>query len=151
MTMHSVVATTRSGDILFSQYFLSPSEDQKQLYETQLSQATSHNWASLKDDADQIAVLGEVVVVYTAMDDILLFAAGSGLLDEISLWQHLQSFVRVVREVSKKPYITEQHFADREVYAKVCLIVDEMFFHGVVDHTDPELVRNLVKLKVGPE
>lgn len=82
--------------------------------------------------------------MFIAVDEIIVFVAGSDDDDELSLAETLRGLITNLQHITRKGKLTES--AMIEHYPRICLCVDSMISNGVVNSLDQNLVEQYVKL-----
>ncbi|CAN0426024.1 unnamed protein product [Pylaiella littoralis] len=172
--MHSVLICNPDGKILLSRYFerhshFAESSDSAGDHNGQgsmmrdtakarsSSQAevlgqTRHLWTKGTADCPQVArAKGGLIIVFGAVEGLLLFLCGSGEYDELTLADMLsmlaKSILALCRQGSKNQRATETVFLSSSIYSKACLVIDEMLPGGILESLDPGAILNAIKLQ----
>lgn len=153
MIISVVIITYGPGGVIFSRFYGHELHTQQQQAEWLKKQrdATAPFWGMLREDnAEQVATVGEVQVVYKLIGDVVLMLSGVEEHDALLLLELARSMTDVIRIVCKVPENKQAVSAERRIlqhYPNVCLLVDEQIDDGDVDHLDPKVVRRLVRMQ----
>ncbi|KAF3782476.1 hypothetical protein EJ110_NYTH34233 [Nymphaea thermarum] len=91
------------------------------------------NLEGAKNEELLVASHKSVYIVYTMLGDVCLFVVGKDEYDELAL-----------KDVCGKPP-TERLFLDK--YGRICLCLDEIVWKGLLENTEKDRVRRLIRLK----
>lgn len=160
--IHSVVIVVRSTETILLSRFYGAAERGSALVQAQWIQtvrdATQARWdVALEGGGEQVAVCQGNYVVYSGtvndgrVGDLLFFVAGTDEYDELGLLEIVQALMACLRgallaNAPRGAFLTE--IVITEQYHVVCLVLDEMINGGILEHTDPEVVRKYLKLKL---
>ncbi|KAL6006295.1 hypothetical protein ACLOJK_040341 [Asimina triloba] len=89
-------------------------------------------------------VAGSVYIVYAMLGDVCIYVVGKDEYDELALAEVIFVITSSVKDVCGKPP-TERLFLDK--YGKICLCLDEIVWKGMLENTDKDRIRRLVRLK----
>ena len=88
------------------------------------------------------------IAVYRAVDEVLVFATGTGMFDEFALLEVVSTTIVLLRElVSKGKSLSEAAVSDPAVLAKLWIALDDMVNAGQLEILDPALIIRMGKLK----
>ena len=88
------------------------------------------------------------MAVYRAVDELLVFATGTGIFDEFALLEVVSTTIVLLRElVSKGKPLSEAALSDPAVLAKLCIALDDMVNAGQLEILDAALILRMGKLK----
>eukprot|EP00752_Nemacystus_decipiens_P003776 g3476.t2 len=94
---------------------------------------------------------GGLIIVFGAVEGLLLFLCGSGEYDELTLADMLstlaKSIVSLCRQGGKNQRATESVFLSSSIYSKACLVVDEMLPTGILESLDTDSILSALKLQ----
>ncbi|CAM9104713.1 unnamed protein product [Choristocarpus tenellus] len=129
-------------------------EQAMRLSESEVLGQTRHLWMSGTGDCPQVArAKGGLIIVFGAVDGLLLFLCGSGEYDELTLSDMLGTLSTVVialcRE-GKALRAEEEAFLVSSTYSKVCLSLDEMLPGGVLESLDADTILAMTKMRAPP-
>jgi len=160
--IHSVVIVVRSTEAILLSRFYGAVERASALLQAQWIQtvrdATQSRWDSAYENGgEQVAVCAGKYVVYSGtlddgrLGDLLFFVAGTEEYDELALLEIVQALMACLRasllaNAPRGAFLNE--IVITEQYHIACLVLDEMINQGVLEHTDPEVVRKYLKLKL---
>ncbi|KAJ0075692.1 hypothetical protein Patl1_34500 [Pistacia atlantica] len=88
--------------------------------------------------------IGSVYIVYTVLGDVSIFVVGKDEYDELALAEVIFSITSAVKDVCGK-IPTERLFLDK--YGKICLCLDEIVWKGLLENTERDRIRRLIRLK----
>ncbi|XP_021738717.1 uncharacterized protein LOC110705163 isoform X2 [Chenopodium quinoa] len=88
--------------------------------------------------------LESVYIVYTVLGDIHIYLVGKDEYDELALSEVIFIITSTLKDVCGKPP-NERMFLDK--YGRICLCLDEIVWTGVLENTDKERIKRLVRLK----
>mmetsp|Transcript_48823 Transcript_48823/g.122847 ORF Transcript_48823/g.122847 Transcript_48823/m.122847 type:complete len:198 (-) Transcript_48823:48-641(-) len=151
--IHSVVITNVEGGILLRRFYGEELEKFEKLqFQSRLYNLTHHYWEAAKGNRHQVALDGDLTILFTCVGDVMVFFTGTEDCDELTLSDTLDSFVQFLMGVcvSKKRADVREEFSSgmlTEHYARVWLGLDEMISPmGVVEQTEVHFVEGLVKM-----
>lgn len=156
MLVSLTVVSYNAGGVIFSRFYghALRTEKQQASWLKKLRDATAPDWALLvEDNAEQVATIGEVQIVYKLIGDVVAFFAGTEEHDALLLLEVARAFETAVRSACKIPQsrVGETRVsAERKIlqrYAELCLVVDEMIDDGDVDHLDGDVIAKLIRMK----
>jgi hypothetical protein len=88
------------------------------------------------------------MAVYRAVDELLVFATGTGIFDEFALLEVVSTTIVLLCElVSKGKPLSEAALSDPAVLAKLCIALDDMVNAGQLEILDAALILRMGKLK----
>eukprot|EP00903_Cladosiphon_okamuranus_P017675 g16276.t1 len=175
--MHSVLVCNDHGKILLSRYFEPQSGGSESAFggfdstgdntqqqgglmrdtakarsssQAEVLGETRHLWTKGTADCPQVArAKGGLIIVFGAVEGLLLFLCGSGEYNELTLADMLstlaKSIVSLCRQGSKNQRATESVFLSSSIYSKACLVVDEMLPGGILESLDPDSISRRAK------
>ncbi|KDO48586.1 hypothetical protein CISIN_1g031907mg [Citrus sinensis] len=91
-----------------------------------------------------ILVERSVYIVYTVLGDVSIFVVGKDEYDELALAEVIFAITSAVKDACGK-IPTERLFLDK--YGKICLCLDEIVWKGLLENTEKDRIRRLVRLK----
>ncbi|CAL9038450.1 unnamed protein product [Musa banksii] len=102
------------------------------------------NLKGTKNEELLVASHKSVFVVYTILGDVCIYVVGKDEYDELALAELIFVITSSVKDVCGKPP-TERLFLDH--YGKICLCLDEIIWKGMLENTDKDRIRRLIRLK----
>jgi len=156
MIVSVIIVSYEAGGVIFSRYYGHElhAEQQQAEWLKKLRDATAPDWALLKEDnAEQVATVGEVQVMYKLIGDVVLLLSGVEEHDALLLLELARSMTTSIRNACKIPENKQGETrvsAERRMlqnYANLCLIVDEQIDDGDIDHLDPKVILKLIKMR----
>lgn len=156
MIISIVIVSYSTGGVIFSRFYGHELHTVKQQAEwlKKLRDATAPDWALLKEDnAEQIATVGEVQIFYKLIGDVVLMLAGVEEHDGLLMLELARSMHVSIRAACKVPENKQGDVrvsAERRLlqnYANLCMLVDEHIDDGDIDHLDPKVIMNLIKMR----
>eukprot|EP00293_Proteomonas_sulcata_P010554 CAMPEP_0184298348 /NCGR_PEP_ID=MMETSP1049-20130417/9184_1 /TAXON_ID=77928 /ORGANISM="Proteomonas sulcata, Strain CCMP704" /LENGTH=149 /DNA_ID=CAMNT_0026608463 /DNA_START=87 /DNA_END=536 /DNA_ORIENTATION=+ len=131
--------------VVYSRHFHHSSRPAQVEWEDEMFHAAAEDLAWLQEDEDQLLCRSSgCIIVFTKISDLYIFLAGSGLHDELILSELLTAIVAVLRALMPKGPTAGGVL---DLYAKVCLGMDEMVVAGNVEQLDPQKVILLSSLR----
>uniref|UniRef100_A0A1D1YX34 Coatomer subunit zeta n=1 Tax=Anthurium amnicola TaxID=1678845 RepID=A0A1D1YX34_9ARAE len=85
-----------------------------------------------------------VYIDYTVIGDVCIYVVGKDEYDELALAEVIFVITSSVKDACAKPP-TERLFLDK--YGKICLCLDEIVWKGMLENTDKDRIRRLIRLK----
>ncbi|KAA8540482.1 hypothetical protein F0562_024599 [Nyssa sinensis] len=131
------------GNILVERFNGVPSEERLH-WRSFLVKLGAENLKGVKNDELLVACHKSVYIVYTVLGDVSIFVVGKDEYDELALAEAIFVITSAVRDVCGKPP-TERVFLDK--YGKICLCLDEIVWKGLLENTDKDRIKRLVRLK----
>ncbi|XP_020521482.1 uncharacterized protein LOC18431894 isoform X3 [Amborella trichopoda] len=102
------------------------------------------NLKGAKNEDLFVASHKSVYIVYAVLGDVCVYVVGKDEYDELALAEVIFAIISSVKDVCGKPP-TERIFLDK--YGKICLCLDEIVWKGMLENTDKDRVRRLIRLK----
>ncbi|KAF2073988.1 hypothetical protein CYY_004695 [Polysphondylium violaceum] len=143
--INTILITNWNGNILFSKYYNSITEEKQIEFEKLLYQFTKDEWLNSKGEKHLVTEFGGSVTVYTNVGDLLLFVSGSDEYDELALSDILIPITDSIKDMCKKKGVTETHYIEQ--IPKFVLYLDEIIQRGQLDQVQFEIVSNYSSLK----
>ncbi|EFJ13276.1 hypothetical protein SELMODRAFT_269018 [Selaginella moellendorffii] len=138
-----VLFANSSGNVLLERFHGVPGEERLH-WRSFLVKLGTDNLKGARDEESFVASHKSVHITYTVMGEIWIFTVGKDEYDELTLVEVLFSITSSVKDVCKK-IPTERIFLDK--YGKICLCLDEIVSQGMLEHTDKDRIRRLIRLK----
>ncbi|RXH68961.1 hypothetical protein DVH24_031294 [Malus domestica] len=85
-----------------------------------------------------------VYIVYTVLGDVSIYVVGKDEYDELALSEVIFVITSAVKDVCGKPP-TERLFLDK--YGRICLCLDEIVWKGLLENTEKDRIKRLIRLK----
>jgi len=104
----------------------------------------SENLKGSKNEELHVASHKSVSIVYTTIGDVCLYIVGKDEYDELALAEVIFAITSAVKDVCGKPP-SERLFLDK--YGRICLCLDEIVWKGLLENTEKDRVRRLIRLK----
>ncbi|KAJ4718383.1 SNARE-like superfamily protein [Melia azedarach] len=102
------------------------------------------NLKGVKNEELLVASHKSVYIVYTVLGDVSIFVVGKDEYDELALAEVIFAVTSAVKDACGK-IPTERLFLDK--YGKICLCLDEIVWKGLLENTEKDRIRRLVRLK----
>uniref|UniRef100_A0A804M7M3 Coatomer subunit zeta n=1 Tax=Zea mays TaxID=4577 RepID=A0A804M7M3_MAIZE len=129
----AVLFANSDGNILVERFHGVPAEERLH-WRSFLVKLGSENLKGSKNEELHVASHKSVSIVYTTVGDVCLYIVGKDEYDELAS----------VKDVCAKPP-TERLFLDK--YGRICLCLDEIVWKGLLENTEKDRVRRLIRLK----
>ncbi|ESQ27044.1 hypothetical protein EUTSA_v10019295mg [Eutrema salsugineum] len=104
----------------------------------------AENLIGVKNEKLLVACHKSVYIVYTVLGDVSIFLVGKDEYGELALAEAFFIITAAVKDVCGKPP-TERLFLDK--YGRICLCLDEIVWKGLVENTDKDRIKRLIRLK----
>ena len=78
------------------------------------------------------------------LGDVSIFLVGKDEYDELALAEAIFIITGAVKDICGKPP-TERVFLDK--YGRICLCLDEIVWNGLLENTDKDRIKRLIRLK----
>ncbi|CAM8877467.1 unnamed protein product [Rhodiola kirilowii] len=139
----SVLITNSEGNILVERFNGVPAEERLH-WRSFLVKLGADNLKGVKNDELLVASHKSVYIVYTVLGDVSIYVVGKNEYDELILSEVIYVITQAIRDVCGKPP-TERLFLDK--YGKICLCLDEIVWKGLLENTEKDRIKRLVRLK----
>ncbi|RWR72417.1 SNARE-like superfamily protein [Cinnamomum micranthum f. kanehirae] len=170
----AVLFSNSEGNILVERFHGVPAEERLH-WRTFLVKLGADNLKGAKNEELFVASHKSVYIVYTVLGDVCVYVVGKDEYDELACKYWKSTFLLVlsvvgpsgnltriykfyctqvaevifvitssVKDVCGKPP-TERLFLDK--YGKICLCLDEIVWKGMLENTDKDRIRRLIRLK----
>ncbi|CAM8880484.1 unnamed protein product [Rhodiola kirilowii] len=139
----SVLITNSEGNILVERFNGVPAEERLH-WRSFLVKLGADNLKGVKNDELLVASHKSVYIVYTVLGDVSIYVVGKDEYDELTLSEVIYVITQAIRDVCGKPP-TERLFLDK--YGKICLCLDEIVWKGLLENTEKDRIKRLVRLK----
>ncbi|CAI0415065.1 unnamed protein product [Linum tenue] len=139
----AVLISNSVGNILVERFNGVPAEERLH-WRSFLVKLGADNLKHAKNEELFVASHKSVYIVYTVLGDICLYVVGKDEYDELALAEAIFVITGSIKDICKKPP-TERTFLDK--YGKICLTLDEIVWKGILENTDKERIKRLVRLK----
>ncbi|CAD5164315.1 unnamed protein product [Musa acuminata subsp. malaccensis] len=139
----AVLFTNTDGNILVERFHGVPAEERLH-WRSFLVKLGADNLKGTKNEELLVASHKSVFVVYTILGDVCIYVVGKDEYDELALAELIFVITSSVKDVCGKPP-TERLFLDH--YGKICLCLDEIIWKGMLENTDKDRIRRLIRLK----
>jgi len=142
--IQSVIIATSSGNVVYERFYERMSEHEKAELRAYLAEAGNASTSGSREEQEFASRYRDGAVAGRREGDLTLYAVGNGEYDELSLAEVLKTMCGVFREVFKKAP-SEALLHDN--YGRLCLVVDEMIYEGILDKTDPDTIQRSILMK----
>ncbi|KAM0935357.1 putative Longin-like domain superfamily, AP complex, mu/sigma subunit, coatomer subunit zeta protein [Dioscorea sansibarensis] len=139
----AVLFSNSEGNILIERFHGVPSEERLH-WRSFLVKLGADNLKGAKNEELFVASHKSVYIVYTILGDVCIYVVGKDEYDELALAEVIFAITSAVKDVCSKPP-TERIFLDK--YGKICLCLDEIVWKGMLENTDKDRVKRLIRLK----
>ncbi|XP_031503719.1 uncharacterized protein LOC116266594 [Nymphaea colorata] len=139
----AVLFSNSEGNILLERFHGVPAEERLH-WRSFLVKLGADNLEGAKNEELLVASHKSVYIVYTMLGDVCLFVVGKDEYDELALTEVIFAITSSVKDVCGKPP-TERLFLDK--YGRICLCLDEIVWKGLLENTEKDRVRRLIRLK----
>ncbi|KAJ8643137.1 hypothetical protein MRB53_004885 [Persea americana] len=139
----AVLFSNSEGNILVERFHGVPAEERLH-WRTFLVKLGADNLKGAKNEELFVASHKSVYIVYTVLGDVCVYVVGKDEYDELALAEVIFVITSSVKDVCGKPP-TERLFLDK--YGKICLCLDEIVWKGMLENTDKDRIRRLIRLK----
>ncbi|XP_039122960.1 TSET complex member tstD [Dioscorea cayenensis subsp. rotundata] len=139
----AVLFSNSEGNILIERFHGVPSEERLH-WRSFLVKLGADNLKGAKNEELFVASHKSVYIVYTILGDVCIYVVGKDEYDELALAEAIFAITSAVKDVCSKPP-TERIFLDK--YGKICLCLDEIVWKGMLENTDKDRVKRLIRLK----
>lgn len=156
MIISLVIVSYTSGGVLFSRFYGHElrTDEQQAEWLKKLRDTTAPDWPLLKEDnAEQVAAIGEVQIMYKLIGDIVLMLAGVDEHDALLMLELSRSMAQVIRQTCNIPELKTGETrvsAEKRIlqnYPNLCMAVDEQIDDGDIDHLNPKVVVRLINMR----
>ena len=107
---------------------------------------TRSTWGKSKDGALQVVQARGRIVVYSGMNDLILFITGSEMVDEFGVEEMVTTLWRVFDESVGQKVRLDRHSVEK-CFAKICVAIDEFVDFGQVSSFSVPHIMAQTKLK----
>uniref|UniRef100_J3LUY1 Smr domain-containing protein n=1 Tax=Oryza brachyantha TaxID=4533 RepID=J3LUY1_ORYBR len=139
----AVLFSNSDGNILIERFHGVPAEERLH-WRSFLVKLGAENLKGAKNEELLVASHKSVSIVYTMIGDVCLYIVGKDEYDELALAEVIFAITSAVKDVCGKPP-TERLFLDK--YGRICLCLDEIVWKGLLENTEKDRVRRLIRLK----
>ncbi|KAK1259446.1 hypothetical protein QJS04_geneDACA020045 [Acorus gramineus] len=139
----AVLFSNYDGNILIERFHGVPAEE-RQHWRSFLVKLGTDNLKGAKNEDLFVASHKSVYIVYTMLGDVCIYVVGKDEYDELALAEVIFVITSSVKDACGKPP-TERLFLDK--YGKICLCLDEIVWKGMLENTDKDRIRRLIRLK----
>ncbi|KAL7190666.1 hypothetical protein ACSBR2_022858 [Camellia fascicularis] len=129
----AVLIANSEGNILVERFNGVPAEERLH-WRSFLVKLGADNLGGVKNEDQLVACHKSVYIVYSVLGDVSIFVVGKDEYDELAS----------VKDACGKPP-TERLFLDK--YGKICLCLDEIVWKGLLENTDKDRIKRLIRLK----
>ncbi|KAG6422271.1 hypothetical protein SASPL_118837 [Salvia splendens] len=139
----AVLIANSEGNILVERFNGVPAEERLH-WRSFLVKLGVDNLRGVKNEELLVANHKSVYIVYTVLGDVSIFVVGKDEYDELALSEAIFVITSALKDVCGKPP-TERLFLDK--YGKICLCLDEIVWKGLLENTDKDRIKRLIRLK----
>ncbi|KAI8017208.1 hypothetical protein ACSBR2_022858 [Camellia fascicularis] len=139
----AVLIANSEGNILVERFNGVPAEERLH-WRSFLVKLGADNLGGVKNEDQLVACHKSVYIVYSVLGDVSIFVVGKDEYDELALAEALFVINTAVKDACGKPP-TERLFLDK--YGKICLCLDEIVWKGLLENTDKDRIKRLIRLK----
>ncbi|KAK6127934.1 hypothetical protein DH2020_038311 [Rehmannia glutinosa] len=153
----AVLIANSEGNILVERFNGVPAEERLH-WRSFLVKLGADNLRGVKNEELLVANHKSVYIVYTVLGDVSIFVVGKDEYDELACKCLIQLLLlyrpcnnntmtvllNALKDVCGKPP-TERLFLDK--YGKICLCLDEIVWKGLLENTDKDRIKRLIRLK----
>ncbi|KAK3288711.1 hypothetical protein CYMTET_3818 [Cymbomonas tetramitiformis] len=152
--VHCLLVASRVGsNVLFERFYKlrgeTTTDSERTTWRRAFHAASSPTLGSAVEEEPYVANHRSHTIVWTTLGGLVLFIAGSGIYDELSLAEILRSVVGLLKTTTKSKAPTEMLFQAN--LGKFCLTADELLYAGHVEMLDKDAISRHVKLKTAKE
>ncbi|KAL4558997.1 hypothetical protein LXL04_031127 [Taraxacum kok-saghyz] len=102
------------------------------------------NLKGVKNEELLVACHKSVYIMYTVLGHVSIYLVGKDEYDELALSEAIFVVTSAIKDVCGKPPI-ERLFLDK--YGRICLCLDEIVWKGLLENTDKDKIKRLIRLK----
>jgi hypothetical protein len=139
----AVLFANSVGNVLIERFNGVPAEERLH-WRSFLVKLGADNLKGVKNEELLVACHKSVYIVYTMLGDVSIFLVGKDEYDELALAETIYIITAAVKDVCGKPP-TERVFLDK--YGRICLCLDEIVWNGLLENTDKDRIKRLIRLK----
>ncbi|XP_043702480.1 TSET complex member tstD isoform X2 [Telopea speciosissima] len=139
----AVLFSNSEGNILVERFHGVPAEERLH-WRSFLVKLGADNLKGAKNEELFVASHKSVYIVYTVLGDVCIYVVGKDEYDELALAEALLVITSSVKDVCGKPP-TERLFLDK--YGRICLCLDEIVLKGLLENTEKDRIKRLIRLK----
>ncbi|KAL6539139.1 hypothetical protein OROGR_011788 [Orobanche gracilis] len=139
----AVLIANSEGNILVERFNGVPAEERLH-WRSFLVKLGADNLRGVKNEELLVANHKSVYIVYTVLGDVSIFVVGKDEYDELALSEVIFFVTSALKDICGKPP-TERLFLDK--YGRICLCLDEIVWKGVLENTDKDRIKRLIRLK----
>ncbi|CAH9083745.1 unnamed protein product [Cuscuta europaea] len=139
----AVLIANSEGNILVERFNGVPAEERLH-WRSFLVKLGADNLKGAKNEELLVACHKSVYIVYTVLGDVSIYVVGKDEYDELALSEAIFVITSSIKDVCAKPP-SERLFLDK--YGKICLCLDEIVCKGLLENTEKERIKRLVRMK----
>jgi len=138
--VEAVLVTNRSGGIIHSKYYCGPLTEpaEAMAWQQALFEVTKDEWSDLVNETQRVAVdAAGRILLYSGVGEVLIFLAGTGECEELTLSEVMVALIGVLKLVcakDKKGLITQSEIVAH--YDQLCLMMGTLIHRGVIEFLD---------------
>ncbi|KAI0509956.1 hypothetical protein KFK09_010556 [Dendrobium nobile] len=139
----AVLFANTDGNILIERFHGVPAEERLH-WRSFLVKLGAENLKGAKNEELFVASHKSVYIVYTMLGDICIYVVGKDDYDELALAEVIFAITSSTKDACGKPP-TERLFLDK--YGRICLSLDEIVWQGMLENTEKERIKRLIRMK----
>ncbi|OWM81836.1 hypothetical protein CDL15_Pgr007874 [Punica granatum] len=139
----NILVERQAADNLYFSFNGVPAEERLH-WRSFLVKLGADNLKGVKNEELLVACHKSVYIVYTVLGDVSIFVVGKDEYDELALSEVIFVITSAVKDVCGKPP-TERLFLDK--YGRICLCLDEIVWTGLLENTEKDRIKRLIRLK----
>ncbi|KAL8232644.1 hypothetical protein R6Q57_002422 [Mikania cordata] len=139
----AVLIANSEGNILVERFNGVPGEERLH-WRSFLVKLGADNLKGVKNEELLVACHKSVYVVYTVLGHVSIYLVGKDEYDELALSEAMFVVTSAIKDVCGKPP-TERLFLDK--YGRICLCLDEIVWKGLLENTDKDRIKRLIRLR----
>ncbi|XP_010933392.1 uncharacterized protein [Elaeis guineensis] len=139
----AVLFANTDGNILIERFHGVPAEERLH-WRSFLVKLGADNLKGAKNEELFVASHKSVYIVYTVLGNVCIYVVGKDEYDELALAEVIFVITSTMKDVCGK-LPTERLFLDK--YGKICLCLDEIVWTGMLENSDKDRVRKVIRLK----
>ncbi|KAL8144445.1 hypothetical protein V2J09_017477 [Rumex salicifolius] len=140
----AVLISNTEGNILVERFHGVPAEERLH-WRSFLVKLGAENLKGAKTEELFIASHKSVYIVYTVLGGVCIYVVGKEEYDELALAEVMFVITSTVKDICEGKPPTERIFLDK--YGKICLALDEVVWNGIMENTEKDRIKRLMRLK----
>ncbi|XP_076941434.1 uncharacterized protein LOC143610986 [Bidens hawaiensis] len=139
----ALLIANSEGNILVERFNGVPGEERLH-WRSFLVKLGADNLRGVKNEELLVACHKSVYIVYAVLGHVSIYLVGKEEYDELALSEAIFVVTLAIKDVCGKPP-TERLFLDK--YGRICLCLDEIVWKGLLENTDKDRIKRLIRLK----